>query len=320
MHDDGAMRRDVDKNRPVSEVSYPPRQKRNRRLKDNVFFLFLSALTHLAVIAGIFVFTIIIGDMMDDRITRTWILLTTKVPGNSGKMRALEFLNKQKWCLPFRVHCFWPRESLIGIDLSAQTLGGAAYLVEANLQEAHLQNANLQEADLQRAMLQDANLRGAGLRKVKFQETNLWGADLRGANLQDANLQKANLKKTELQGTNFQKATLQEADLQGANLLGAQLQNAVLYKTNLRDANLLAASLQGANLWEASLQGAKLQKSKLQAAILRGADLSGADFTNAYDLTQAQISSACIQPGSPVKGLPKAWQQPPPCTVSEGGL
>ncbi len=78
-------------------------------LKNN-FLHILSVLSNLAVFTGVYVFVATMNDMVDNRITRSWTLLSTKSPGASGKIRALEFLNTPKGCIPFTNWCYWPKE------------------------------------------------------------------------------------------------------------------------------------------------------------------------------------------------------------------
>lgn len=61
-------------------------------------------------------------------IARAWEIVGRKASGNSGKIEALEFLNKKG--IP-----------LIGIDLSEKTHGGSVWLSRVDLMGANLENA-----------------------------------------------------------------------------------------------------------------------------------------------------------------------------------
>ena len=98
-------------------------------------------------------------------IARAWEIVGRKASGNSGKIEALEFLNKRG--IP-----------LIGIDLSAKTHGGSVWLSFVDLRGVDLVRANLRQANLSYA-----NLRHANLSRADLPGANLFGADLRGANL-----------------------------------------------------------------------------------------------------------------------------------------
>ena len=99
-------------------------------------------------------------------IARAWEIVGRKASGNSGKIEALEFLNKKG--IP-----------LLGIDLSKGTHGGFVWLYGANLIGANLHSANLSGAVMSRSKLSRANMRGAKLINTRFLDQ----ADLCGANL-----------------------------------------------------------------------------------------------------------------------------------------
>ena len=189
----------------------------------------------------------------EERLARMWNLATDPRPGNSGKIPALEFLNREQKPL---AGISIPKAYLVGVELKDANLRGAN-LSEANLNEANLQGANLIGAELQSANLRGANLQGA----------NLIGAKLQGADLSGAELQGADLSKAKLQG-----ADLRVAKLQGADLRWAKLQGADLIRAKLQGADLSVAELQGALFWGASLGGARLVDVDLRAAYLWGID------------------------------------------------
>lgn len=104
-------------------------------------------------------------------IARAWEIVGRKASGNSGKIEALEFLNKKG--IP-----------LIGIDLSAETHGGPVWLsfvdlrgadlFEADLSGTRLIGADLSDADsLVRADLSGALLNGAILDAVDFSQSTI---------------------------------------------------------------------------------------------------------------------------------------------------
>jgi uncharacterized protein YjbI with pentapeptide repeats len=227
---------------------------------------------------------------------------------------------------------------LQGVQLEGAELQGAN-LRGANLQGANLQGANLQGADLQGADLQRANPRGAKLQGADLRGANLQGANFQGAFLQEAKLQGADLQRANLQWANLQGAFLQGADLQDVyvppgvvvervnarriiipsesqeviitrNVLGANPQGANLQGANLQGANLQGANLQGANLQEASLRGANLRGANLQWANLQWANLYWASLTEAKNLTQDQINTACTDENTK---LPEGLTRPAPC-------
>ena len=156
----------------------------------------------LILMVGVFALWEEREDRADQRLARMWALGTDDRPGNSGKIRALEFLNEKGHPL---AGIWIPKAYLVKIDLK-----------KANLEGANLKGANLKGADLEGANLEGANLKGANLEGANLEVADLEVADLEGANLKDANLRGANLK--------------------GANLKGAKLWGANVWDANLRDA------------------------------------------------------------------------------------
>ena len=258
----------------------------------------------VAILVAITAFFMDIGNRQEEREARAWQLLTTKAPGNSGKIWALQYLNREKhWPL---FPNWWPLNKklipLVGIDLTPPDLvdqengcsqGQGVYLRGVELPNAKLSFAFFTCADLQRAILPKADLRGARLQEADFQGARLQEADFRGAILPKADLRGARLQEADFRGAtllkaDLQGARLQEADFRGATLLKADLQGARLQKADFRGATLLKADLQGARLQEADFRGARLQKADLQGADLRGADLRGTTGIGCAQLRQAE--------------------------------
>lgn len=187
---------------------------------------------------------------------------------------------------------------------------------EVSLKSIQLANVVAPSSNLQRAKLLDSNLQGADLSGVDFQEAEFQGANLQRVDLEGANLRRANFRRKnkpfleELQLT-FRSAANQPS-LLNINFLGANLQEANLESSILQEANLEWAELQGANL-----RWSELQKAWLYMANLQAADISGANFSNAKNLTQEQILSACADLDSPPIGLPKHFKMPLPCPEEE---
>ena len=60
----------------------------------------------LAILIAIFAFFLELGNRQEEREVRAWQLLTTKASGNSGKVGALEFLNREEqWAFTLK---WWP--------------------------------------------------------------------------------------------------------------------------------------------------------------------------------------------------------------------
>jgi len=175
---------------------------------------FIKAIEPLAILIALLAFTIEMSDRREERTARAWQLVTTKAPGNSGKIEALEYLSSQdpEWLLGW-----WPyakkRTPLIQIDLAPpdisiepevdpkdpkeRTCRSVIFLAGVQLPNADLTEARLPCAYLFRAKLYRANLREANLRGANLREANLRGANLRGAIFVDADLGGANLSETQ---------------------------------------------------------------------------------------------------------------------------
>lgn len=250
------------------------------------FFQFARALEPVAILAAVIGLFVALNDRQEERITRAWQLLTTKAPGNSGKIEALQYLNRQifpNWLLWFPLTK--EQVSLQGIDLmppilaekwkqtpkekreSVDNCTQLTYLQKVKLPDAILVNATLVCSDLRAA-----DLRGAYLREADLQGASLWEADLQGADLQEVNLRGADLR---------------EADLRGANLWETDLQGASLWKADLR-----GAVLQDADLWNADLRGAVLKEADRHEAVLWRTDRREAELRKTIEIHCLQLKQA----------------------------
>ena len=168
------------------------------------FFKFARALEPVAILAAVVSLIIILDDREEERTTRAWQLVTTKAPGNSGKIEALEFLNQQRfpnWLqwLPFTKE----QVSLQGIELIPPILTEEwkeTRKEERKLKEPCTQFTNLQKAKLPYGILIDGaliccDLRNADLRRSHLNRADLQGSNMKGVNLWDAELQDALLRR-----------------------------------------------------------------------------------------------------------------------------
>ena len=198
------------------------------------------------ILAGFVAFIAEFGyHKLEERTSRSWQLLTTEAPGNSGKIEALEYLNRQRipdflvW-LPF----FKKQVSLRGIDLSPpilsewkkQALSKEREEIEWCSQHTYLRGVRLSQADLSWASLACSDLEGANLRGAILGHTDLRRARLEGADLREVNLKNADLRR----------ASLIDADLRGA-ILPSFPDQGPLIAAKLKGANLLRADLRQIN-------------------------------------------------------------------------
>lgn len=229
------------------------------------------------------------GDRVEERRARAWQLVTTFVPGNSGKTSALEYLNREDGLL-----CFdWLRGKLGFLHDWESHNTGCIFLLK---RRATLYGINLsppsdaaQLASGAGVFLRGIDLRRASLGLANFSRAVLSDADLSEANLTMANLNKALLIKANLQNANLMEASLSEANLRDADLTNANLYGANLRGAKLRNAKLNGADLMGADLTDADLRSADLRGARLFVTTLDGAELSGADLRDIQNLSQRHL-------------------------------
>ena len=88
---------------------------------------FIKAIEPAVILIAIVAFAIELGDRQEERSARAWQLLTARAPGNSGKIQALEYLNKEDHEFFRGWGSFYKkRVSLSGIDLSPPSLATTA--------------------------------------------------------------------------------------------------------------------------------------------------------------------------------------------------
>jgi len=238
-------------------------------------------------------------EIEDTALARSWTLLTTPAPGNSGKVEAMEYLASKE-------------QPLDGIDLSCEAM---------NRMEKDAQDEENSDEETDSEAVKNHNCNpGAYLQYLDLSEaTHGWEVSLRGANLSRANLElailsgadleDADLSDADLEGANLSDAKLTDADLSGAYLYKANLSDADLKDADLRDAILLSANLSGAYLWEAdlsdaNLQGANLSGAYLYKANLSSTNLSSTDFYNAQWIGSPNFADAWAWAISPPLNLP----------------
>ena len=209
----------------------------------------------VAILIAISAFFMELQDRQEERTAQAWQLLATKAPGNSGMIKALEYLNNEgSWPLK-RV-----RVSLEGIDLTPPAIPqewefgqeGAfkpkriipkkcpqfTYLQSVELVNAKLNGAVLVCCDLYKASFQEASLRGADLRNARLLEADLRKADLQGADLRGADLGSVTYGRPST-GAQLKETDLKGADLRGVKMIGCiQLQQAKNWADAYRDKEL----------------------------------------------------------------------------------
>ncbi|WP_273994023.1 pentapeptide repeat-containing protein [Vibrio parahaemolyticus] len=182
----------------------------------------LGTLGNFALILTIILFIFETQNMEHSRTVAAWQLLTTKASGNSGKIEALEYLNKEEHDLR-GIDLSVPIEYPMGVYLRGAELPGVNFsrsnLTFVNLSEANLVDSYLYRVNLNNSSLSFANLTGSNLKKADLTCSTLTGANLKNANLYKTNLFKVNI-------------------LDVKNLTCGELKSATNWKTATRSPNL----------------------------------------------------------------------------------
>lgn len=274
-----------------------------------------NAISAFAILLAVAAFAIDMVGRTEDRIARAWQLVTTKAPGNSGKIETIEYLHSENWWWPFK-----QRVPLVGIDLSKETHGNSVYLQGLRLVSARMPNANLS----------GARLIGANLKRTQLNNSNLSGADLAYSNLSytyssDVDFSSAILSRADISNSNLQFANLSDARLDYASFSGSRLAFANLTGASTVPeftspdspeftVDLSGVDLHAADLSDAILRGADFSDADLEDAILSGADLrqatfsdtwvANADFKDVKNLTQEQLNGTWAWLDLPPRNLP----------------
>lgn len=217
----------------------------------------------------------------EERIGRMWQIATSPVPGNSGKIPALEFLHQRG-------------EPLAGIGIPKSWLKGV------KLEGANLVNSNLAGANLTEAILPKSN----------FYYSNLEGTDFHYAVLTDADFSKTTLRSTAFVGASLGRADFadiwidgmfNEANLTDANFKDAKFDRAFFDLSCAKSANFTNADFAGS-----------------QWITFNGTDLSGANLTNSKGLSQLQLDQAgCAHTPPNLTGTGLTWSKEKICDAGE---
>ena len=165
----------------------------------------------------------------EDSIARAWQLLTTKSPGNSGKIWAIEYLAKKNQ--PFH-----------GIDLSCASNGGWRKKTKLFLSSStecsagvYLAELTISGIDIHNSNFTGANFSKAKLNKVKFFDSNLTETQMKYASFKSSWFKRSNLS-----GAKFYRTDLTKVHFAAKiNLKGVRLDCANISDTNFNGAKNL---------------------------------------------------------------------------------
>ncbi|WP_158090137.1 pentapeptide repeat-containing protein [Kiloniella majae] len=188
----------------------------------------------LTVILGVWVTYAELFALAEQRKINAWQILALQSSGNLGKVTALEFLNRNRYCIPFSTTCLFKKERLDGVDFSSLDLKHGPFLNHVNLTAASLLGVNFYNATLYEAVFNYSDMRQAKLKKAwaksaKFENTWLQNSDFEGAFLLGASF-----KESVVNGASFAGTTLTYTDFSFASLENVNFENADISKTDFR--------------------------------------------------------------------------------------
>jgi uncharacterized protein YjbI with pentapeptide repeats len=284
-------------------------EKKTLDIISKVFQYFVAMAGLSSALVALIAYLDEIKSRVDDRIVDAWNIVTKESVGNSGKVSALEFLNREvekEGCIPIINRCVVPKKkrvSLRGINLSVPTHGVGSFLVSVNLAKAdlgradlsnsELQKANLTETDLVGAILDHATLINTNLSKSKLVEARFNNAEMRYAVLNEAVLNRAQMNRACLESLYAEDALFDEASLTESDFSKARLNRSNFVNVDFSNSILVKAELGGANLSNSDFTGANLYQANLEEAKLVGANFSNADLRLIHGLNQEMLSEAC---------------------------
>lgn len=234
-------------------------------------------------------------DRKQSRIVDAWQLITTKAPGNSGKIEALEFLNSIG-------------QPLTGINLSSEKAKDdtdgekSVYLKGINLSKANLKKSNFSNADLSNADLSNSNLSN-----TNFSYTNLSSANLSNTYSNDVapnivdrilhptfniDFSYANLQSAILTHSSHIEADFEETDLTYSNLKNSNFTRSYFSFTDLTGADLSGSNLTGSYFGTADLKKANLSDTNLSDVYFKNSNLEYTNFLRVKGLTCEQLIEA----------------------------
>ncbi|WP_105167623.1 pentapeptide repeat-containing protein [Pseudoalteromonas sp. T1lg23B] len=188
------------------------------RLIDQKINPLMKLLTYVSVMLAIVVFFYDWVIKEESRLMTAWQVVATRASGNSGKIRALEYLNQRG-------------ERLMGIDMSPPNIDRSEDMLSVGV---YLAGINLSDADLSMA-----NFLGAHLGGANFSNATLVMSDLRAGFLRQTIFDGANMRGAHFSGSPLVEVSLKDADIRGAIGLSCEsLTVAKYWETAIRDDSL----------------------------------------------------------------------------------
>ncbi len=293
----------------------------------------VKKLTRIYLIFAATVFLWDRSEQQDDHITRSWQLLTTKAVGNSGKVRALEYLNWEL-CLPdflpnmWRSFCWKEQEVLSGIDLSSEPGQPQTYLRNLNLPDVSLEMANFSRADVTASIFRGGEIGNSKFERVEASNANFSQSSIFSTSFSDSNLTGSDFDFSTITGSNFN-GVYSYAKLVR---IGYVIEDFPVCVSNIRfrNSSVSGSLFRGARIDCVDFSGASLHDvdftdSKLGNAIFRKTRATSVNFTNALlhgalfdnfrpkdcDLSGADFEAARFENDSDFGGCRSESHNPP---------
>ena len=272
------------------------RYKRN----ENKKFRKLAPIKYISAIIAVIIGAYELRSLELQREVNAWTLLTANASGNSGKGKALEYLNSEFACLGFnwlpdgvskyiwhknsasKKICWKEAAMLSGIEITPNGGGEGAYLQNINMESSVFSNALFVKAQLEfsnfdSSMIFDSKYISSGMANTSFNEAWLHNTMFDGTSLRDCSI-----SRTDLYRSQFSRTAMVACSVQASTV---------------RDTTFI----------KSDLSGVKFNDSKFSGNVsFRHSLIEGADFTGASGLTKEHFKGAWVynDPNS-VLGIPE---------------
>lgn len=291
----------------------PPKKKSKvyafaKKLEDNPFFR-ISAV--VVIILTLVTLVIDLRDRKEERVARAWSILNSKVPGNSGKVAALQLLDKYG-------------EDINGIDISCETLGGEirepgplswqetcrplTYLAFLNftqkhsLSTPHLDNLNVKGSYLRHSNLSDLRLAGIQFDGSIIAEANLSHSLIFAPGFGHTQIANTDFSSTEITNAVFMDSVIKSSTFSRSQCRNCVFDSSIIIDTVFDNSRLINSPFSQTLLLNSSFKDVQFSFTSIGSAFF-DSNLSGADFSGATGLRAVDFESSYASSASPPKGL-----------------
>jgi BTB/POZ domain-containing protein KCTD9 len=239
-----------------------------------------NILSALAIIIGLISYLWNQENFRNSEVFSAWqtINAANGQTGSGGRIKALEYLNKEQCRFPFFFFCSHPEKlsylevpraslSKIKLDnakidhsnLSFSTLDEASFIKanisESNLNNTQIHNAKMNTVNLTESTLYDSNLENTEINNSILKNSHFDRASLTNVFLDSSDLSQATFISSEIRGSHFKKAVLEFANFEKSNLYNSDFSETKLYGVSFRDATLHTVNFKGAVTYKVDKYG-----------------------------------------------------------------